>query len=260
MMGDGSVADRVTVDDLVSSIVQPGPRGLSASPMMHGTGLLQQFMMLLSGGTAVIFNSRRFDARFLWQTVAEQKVTAMVIVGDAFARPMLDALDAEPDAFDLSALEVISSSGAIWSRSSKEGLLRHLPWLTVWDTLASGEGFGVATSVATSAGFEETGQFVLGEHVRIRQTDGTVLEPGQPGSGVVLVQGALPLGYYKDAEKTATTFTTIDGVRYSMSGDFVEVLSNGRVQFSAAVRAASTPVERRCLSRRWRKSCTTILR
>jgi acyl-CoA synthetase (AMP-forming)/AMP-acid ligase II len=220
-----------TVADFVAAIPQPGPRGLTASPMMHGTGLLHQFVMLVSGGTAIVYNNRRFDPDQLWGTVQDKRVSAMVIVGDAFGMPLLDAL--APGRYDLSELKVISSSGAIWSSANKLGLLEQLPWLTLWDALAAGEGFGVAVSMMTAAAPpEETGQFVLGGHIRVQSEDGSFLEPGQAGTGAVVVTGPLPLGYYKDPVKTASSFlTTPEGVRYSVPGDFVEVLANGRIQF-----------------------------
>jgi acyl-coenzyme A synthetase/AMP-(fatty) acid ligase len=179
----------------------------------------------------VIYDNRRFEPDRLWRTVQDKRVSAMVIVGDAFGMPLLDAL--EPDRYDLSALKVISSSGAIWSRANKVGLLERLPWITLWDALAAGEGFGVATSLMTAdSPGEETGQFVLGGHIRVQTADGAFLDRGQAGTGAIIVTGALPLGYYKDPVKTASTFlSTPDGLRYSVPGDFVEVLANGRIQF-----------------------------
>jgi fatty-acyl-CoA synthase len=220
-----------TTTELLDSLADPGPRGLSASPFMHGTGLLHQFVMLMSGGTSVVLTGHRFDARHLWGTVARHRVTAVVIVGDAFARPMVDVLDQEADSFDLSALEVISSSGALWSRPVKEALLRHLPGISVFDSLASSEGFGLATSVATAGHVEETTRFTLGPHVRVLGDDGSWLSPGGDAPGRLVVTGPLPLGYYKDPVKTAATFREIDGERYSMPGDYVRVLADSTVSF-----------------------------
>ena len=55
------------------------------------------------------------------------RVQVLTIVGDVFARPLLDALDAEPDRWDLSSLRAITSSGVTWSPEVKRGLLEHLP-------------------------------------------------------------------------------------------------------------------------------------
>ena len=86
----------IDVPDLVARRMQPGPRGMSASPLMHGTGLFQQIVMLYSGGTSVILPGRKFDPDLLWRTTAEKRVTALVIVGEAFARPMVDLLESDP--------------------------------------------------------------------------------------------------------------------------------------------------------------------
>jgi acyl-CoA synthetase (AMP-forming)/AMP-acid ligase II len=226
-------ADSMT--DLLDVMARPGPRGLSCSPLMHGTGLLQQFVMLLSGGTCVLLALQPFDAEKLLRYVADQKVTAMVIVGDAFGRPIVDALDRIGSDLDLSALEVISSSGALWSSDVKQALLRHLPQLNLHDSLASSEGFGLGFSVTKAADLplsdESTGQFALGPHVRVWTDDGAFLEKGESGRGLAYVAGPLPLGYYRDETKSASTFQVIDGVRYSAPGDYVEVRPDGTVAF-----------------------------
>ena len=236
-----------SVDDLVSGIVPPGPRGLAASPLMHATGLLHQFVMLLAGGTSVILTGRKFDAEHLWRTVATHAVSAVVIVGDAFAIPMLEYLDTHPGELDLSALEVISSSGAMWSRSLKEGLLGHLPWVQMYDALASSEGFGLAGTTMTAATVGEQAPLALGPNTRVIGDDGAWLSFSEVGGvGMVAVGGALPLGYYKDEDKSAQTFQTIEGERYSVPGDYVEILANSTVRFlgrgSACINTAGEKV------------------
>jgi acyl-CoA synthetase (AMP-forming)/AMP-acid ligase II len=224
-----------SMTDLLDVMARPGPRGLSCSPLMHGTGLLQQFVMLLSGGTCVLLALQPFDAGKLLRYVADQRVTAMVIVGDAFGRPIVDALDRLDGALDLSALTVISSSGALWSSDVKQALLRHLPHVNLHDSLASSEGFGLGFSVTSGADLplpdDATGRFALGPHVRVWTDDGAFLPKGTPGRGLAYVAGPLPLGYYRDESKSASTFQLIDGVRYSAPGDFVEVRPDGTVAF-----------------------------
>jgi acyl-CoA synthetase (AMP-forming)/AMP-acid ligase II len=211
------------------------PRGLSCSPLMHGTGLLQQFVMLLSGGTCVLLVQQPFDAEALLRYVADKRVTAMVIVGDAFGRPLVEALDRMGGEIDLSALSVISSSGALWSGDVKAALLRHLPQASLHDSLASSEGFGLGFSVTTAADLPlaagATGRFGLGPHVRVLTDDGRFLASGEPGRGLACVAGPLPLGYYRDEAKSASTFQVIDGQRYSAPGDYVEVRPDGTVAF-----------------------------
>jgi acyl-CoA synthetase (AMP-forming)/AMP-acid ligase II len=219
-----------TIDDLLAGLPEQPPRGLSASPLMHSTGLLNQFMVLLTGGCAVMLPGRHFDAAVLWATVAQNAVTSLAIVGDAFARPMLAYLEDNPGQLDLSALQLIVSSGAMWSRPVQEGLLRHLPGVTLYDAFGSSEGFGLGMSSLSAAGGRETAHFKLGPNVRVRTDDGDWVGTGEEGIGRVGVCGALPLGYYKDPAKTDAAFPVIDGVRYSIAGDYVQVFADGSLQ------------------------------
>ena len=57
--------------------------------------------------------------------------------------------------------------------------------------------------------------------------DGRRVEPGSGEQGMVAVGGFIPLGYYKDEVKTAQTFRTIEGRRWSVPGDFAEVNADG---------------------------------
>jgi fatty-acyl-CoA synthase len=218
-----------TVDDLVAGLPDSPPIGISASPLMHSTGLLNQLMVLLAGGTAVLLPGLRFDARELWEHVARHGVTSLAIVGDAFARPMLVWLEENPDRLNLSCLQLIVSSGAMWSDSVQEGLLRQLPQLTLYDAFGSSEGFGLGMSVRTAGQSRETARFRLGPHTRVRTDDGRWLDPGDEGVGRTAVRGVLPLGYYKDPHKTAETFVTLDGERYSVAGDYVQLHADGTV-------------------------------
>ena len=227
-----------SMDDLLDVIpadASERPRGLSGSPLMHGTGLLQQFVMLLSGGICVLLAQQPFDAEALLRYVAEQRVTAFVIVGDAFGRPLVEALDRIGADLDLSALAVISSSGALWSGDVKAALLERLPQVSLHDSLASSEGFGLGFSVTTAADLPlaagATGRFGLGPHVRVLTDDGHFLALGEPGRGLACVAGPLPLGYFGDPAKSAETFRMIDGRRYSAPGDHVEVRDDGTIAF-----------------------------
>ena len=106
-------------------VVKPGPRNLPAAPLMHGTGFFNALSNLMIGGSVITMAGRRFDAVELLDTVEHERINSMSIVGDAFAKPILRALDPEPDRWDISSLRVIVSSGVIWSAQTKAGLLRH---------------------------------------------------------------------------------------------------------------------------------------
>ena len=196
---------------------------------MHGTGGFTALECLNEGGRVVTLPSHHFDPIELLDTIERERVNACVIVGDAFAKPILAALDAEPGRWDLSSLVGIISSGVMWSEETKQGLLRHHPGMLLVDAFSSSEALGIGSSVSSAGGAAETAQFTLGPEVRVVDDDGHDVEPGSGQPGVLALGGRIPLGYYKDEAKSATTFRTIDGRRYSVPGDFAEVRADGSI-------------------------------
>ncbi len=217
------------LDDLAAT-VRPGVVTMPCCPLMHGTGQLMALVTMAVGGTVCMLVNRHFDADELWRTAQDRKVSVAVIVGDAFARPMLVALDAAEAAgvtYDLSDLKVIISSGVMWSHDVKQGLSRHVPGALLVDSYGSSEAVGLGASVSTAGSAAETAKFQLGERVHVFTEDGRRVEPGSDDTGFVAISGPLPVGYYKDEEKTARTFRTIEGVRYSVPGDYATVDADG---------------------------------
>jgi acyl-CoA synthetase (AMP-forming)/AMP-acid ligase II len=182
------------------------------------------------GGSVVTMEGRRFDPVELLDTVERHAINSMSIVGDAFAKPILRALDAEPHRWDVSSLRVIVSSGVMWSSETKAGLLRHNPRLIMVDSLGSSEAIGMATNTTTAASTGQTATFVLGPNTRVVTDDGRDVVPGSGELGRVALRGFTPIGYYKDPEKSAATFQVIDGARYSIPGDWAEVDADGTVK------------------------------
>lgn len=216
--------------DLVSERVQrAGPRNMPSAPLMHGTGLFNAISNLMIGGSITSMQGRSFSAEEFLDTIQTFEINSTSIVGDAFAKPILKALDAEPDRWDISSLRVIVSSGVIWSKESKDGLLRHNPRLIMVDALGSSEAIGMATNTTTSESGGDTAKFQLGPNTRVVTEDGRDVEPGSGELGQVAIRGRTPIGYYKDEEKSAKTFVTIDGHRYSIPGDFATVELDGTV-------------------------------
>ncbi len=218
------------LDAAAERVTRAGPRNLPAAPLMHGTGLFNAVSNLMVGGSVVTMEGRRFDPVELLDTVETERINSMSIVGDAFAKPILKALDAEPDRWDISSLRVIVSSGVMWSAESKQGLLRHNERLIMVDSLGSSEAIGMASSTTRSEGTAETASFQLGPEGRVVTEDGRDVEPGSGEMGLVAMRGHTPIGYYKDPEKSASTFRIIDGVRYSIPGDFATVDADGTVR------------------------------
>jgi len=202
---------------------------LPACPLMHGTGGFTALECLSEGGRVVTLTGRQFDPVELLDTVERRKVNGLIIVGDAFAKPILATLDADPGRWDLTSLVGIISSGVMWSEETKRGLLGHHPDMLLVDAFSSSEAIGMGTSVSSGDSAASTAQFTLGPEVRVLDADGRTVEPGSGQVGVLALGGRNPVGYYKDEAKSAATFRTYDGVRYSVPGDFAEVRADGTI-------------------------------
>jgi fatty-acyl-CoA synthase len=194
---------------------------------MHGTGMLTAINTLASGGSVLTLPGATFDAAEFWTAVCDNRANSAVIVGDAFARPMLKALDENPGRWDPSSLKVILSSGVMWSSDVKQALLAHHGGLRLADMFGSSEAIGFGSNVTSAEGGTRTARFEIGEDCRVFTEDHREVVPGSGERGFIARPGPIPLGYYKDPEKTASTFPVIDGVRYSIPGDWCTVEADG---------------------------------
>jgi fatty-acyl-CoA synthase len=205
---------------------------LAAAPLMHGTSGLTALQTLSVGGSLITLGNHSFDPGQLWRTVEQEGVTMISIVGDAFARPMLDELDAAAARnrpYDGSTVRTIASSGVMWSAEVKHGLLGHLPTASMADLLGSSEGANIASKIATADAGATTAKFELSDVAQVFDDDDQPVVPGSGQIGRVAVGGPLPLGYYQDPEKTASTWPTIHGRRWSMAGDLATVEADGTI-------------------------------
>ena len=224
------------LDNLEERIISQNQSGefiksLVGCPLMHGTGMwLGAFLPLNLGGTVITTPNLGFDANQLWAQVEDKNVTNVVIVGDAFAKPMLDALDIAKSVgkpFDISSLKTIISSGVMWSEGVKNGLLEHHD-MQLMDTMGSTEG-GMGSSVSTRDNPPKTAKFSINPGVIILTDDGEILEPGSEKIGLIGTSGLVPIGYYKDEAKSAKTFKEINGTRYSFPGDYAQFQPDGTI-------------------------------
>jgi acyl-CoA synthetase (AMP-forming)/AMP-acid ligase II len=204
--------------------------GLPACPLMHGTGAFTAFQTMCMGGGVAVLTSRSLDVIELLDTIEREKVNTLAIVGDAFARPMLAALDDNPGRWDISSLIMVVSSGVMWSEPVKQGLLRHHAGMFLVDAFSSSEALGMGQSVSSAGGAVKTAKFVLGDNARVITDDGRDVQPGSGEMGRVAVKGRTPIGYYKDPEKSARTFLEIEGERYSVPGDYATVEADGTLR------------------------------
>jgi acyl-CoA synthetase (AMP-forming)/AMP-acid ligase II len=218
-----------TPEQIADRCLQPRTRCVPACPFMHGTAHWMAFSALFTGGAVVIPAEHRLDALKLWQLVEREQANFMVIVGDAFARPMLDALDTDAGrAIDVSGLRVLLSGGAILSAALKRELVDRLPGMLVVDGYGASETGGQGQSVVVSGGeIPRAPQFRVSDDTIVLGDD---LRPAPPGvTGRLARRGPIPLGYYKDPEKTAATFPTVDGVRWAVPGDHAVADADGMI-------------------------------
>jgi fatty-acyl-CoA synthase len=208
----------------------PGMTGVPACPQMHGTGSYLSLIVMNAAGSVVTLQSRGFDPVELLDTIEREKVNALGIVGDAFARPVLRELDANPGRWDISSLMLVGSSGVMWSQETKQGLLEHHPGMILQDAFSSSEAIGMGQSISTVGNTSDTAKFQLGENTRVFTEDGHYVVPGSGEIGQLAVKGMVPVGYYKDPEKSAATFKVIDGARYSIPGDYATVEADGTLK------------------------------
>jgi fatty-acyl-CoA synthase len=220
---------RETLEDVQDAIRTngSGPAFLPACPLMHGTGFFTAISAILGGGAIITLPGHSFDPHALWKTAEMYKAGIIAIVGDTFAKPMLRALEEKPGAYDLSAIAIIVSSGVMWSREVKLAMLDHIPQVALTDSFGSSEAVGFGSSITTRDGETQTARFVIGPRCKVFDEQDREVAPGSGQSGIIGIGEPIPLGYYKDPEKTEKTFRTINGVRYAMPGDHCIVEADG---------------------------------
>lgn len=202
---------------------------LPACPMMHGTGGWVGTMMAhCAGATVVALQKRSFDAHELWETAQREQVTQIVIVGDAFGRPMVRALSEAKEngtPYDTSSVRLIVSSGVMWTTEVKAQMLEWGEFI-LFDAMGSSEG-SMGNQITTRGNLGETAKFTMAPTTKVFTEDGRLVRPGSGETGMVAAGGNVPIGYYKDEKKSQATFKTIDGIRYSFPGDWARVEADG---------------------------------
>jgi acyl-CoA synthetase (AMP-forming)/AMP-acid ligase II len=219
--------------DYAAAVAASGPpsTALVIAPLMHASGLLRTLRALATGGRVLFCSSRSLDADEILSLVQRHRVQTFSVIGDAIARPILEALDRARDQghpYDLSSVESVGNTGGIWSAEVKRGFLAHGDF-TIIDGLSATEGGGFAIAEARDTDQIETAKFKLGPNSRVLTEDGRDVVPGSGEIGVLATAGALPKGYLNDPERTAKAWPTIGGVRYSAPGDLARVEADGSV-------------------------------
>jgi acyl-CoA synthetase (AMP-forming)/AMP-acid ligase II len=208
------------------------PVTMPVVPLMHATGLFNSMGVLVAGGRVVTTRGGGLDPRHVWDVVATQRVRTLLVAGNAVCQPLVEELVAAESAggpHDLTSLEAIVSSGTALSDRLKRALHERAS-VTITDAIASSEGGPFAFAVTSSVA-DLPARFFPADATRVFTQDGRQVVPGSGEAGVLAFSGPIPLGYYKDAVKTTTTFRTIAGVRYTIPGDLVQVEADGAIRF-----------------------------
>ena len=219
-----------SLDELLDALPERPHRVLPCAPLMHGAGQWTALRTLCSAGTVVLPEcAESFDAAETLAAVARHRVTTLAIVGDAFARPLIQRL--ERGEHDASSLRVVVSGGAALHPSSKDRWLQLVPDCAVLEVIGSSESGVQGRQQSDQTSASGPTEFVPSEDAMVMSPDLTrFLRAGHDGVGWLASRGRIPLGYLGDERKTAQAFPVVDGLRVSVPGDRARLLDNGRIQ------------------------------
>ncbi|MEB3022550.1 acyl-CoA synthetase [[Mycobacterium] crassicus] len=229
----GATEAVASIEEIVERAAAGGPGSMTVAPLMHGAAQWAAFTSLLGGRPFVMgATTDRFDAAETWDMVSREKAISLSIVGDAFGRPLTDALEAGgPELIEgLSAFFVVANGGAALTPAVKQRFYDLLPHVTIIDGVGSSES-GAQMGQTSSKNQAASGRFAPNPGAVVVSEDlARVLRPGDDEVGWLAQQGMVPLGYLGDAEKTARTFPVIEGVRHSVPGDRARWDADGGIE------------------------------
>ena len=225
-----------TPEEFADKCFQDQTIALALAPFMHGGAQWQSFNAFFSGWKLIINDQISFDADYIWEVVAKEKVMNLTIMGDAMGRPLCDALPkAIEKGLDLSSLFVLSSTASVFSATIKDTILEFLPNLFLIDAVGSSETGATGVNIHTKDGkLKDSGggpKFTKPEFSEILNLDTKEIIPPSDTQtiGYLARKGHVPLAYYKDEEKSKKTFIEVNGERYSIPGDMAKYEADGQM-------------------------------
>jgi len=231
----GRRRDGTAIDNLAefssAAVKSPGYVYLPTPPFMHGTGQWIAMNAWHGGNTVVIQDVvDTLDVKSLLTVVARERVNIISLVGDSFGRPILAEL--QTGQYNTDSISHFLNGGAALSESVKAGLIEVIEGLRITDSVGSSETGPQAIHTSSKKHGASTGQFTMTRHNAVlSEAMDKVLAPGHEGLGWFASKGSVPLGYLNDEVKTRKTFPEIDGIRYSLPGDRVQLLADNIIDF-----------------------------
>ncbi len=223
--------DKLATPDGIGDFVRTGTgvtRRLPVCPLIHGGAQWIALGALLTGGTVLLTVDHHFDAGSALRFASDEKAEFLMLIGDALARPLADELAANPDLYDLSSVTLISSSGAILSPAVKAALEEQLPGAKIVDRYGASETGGQGRIKRDGSGSGPL-QLLAGDDTTVLDENLRPIEPGSGERGLLARTGWIPLGYWRDEERTAKAFPVVDGVRFSVPGDMATIEADGSI-------------------------------
>ncbi len=231
--GGGFGMTPITKPEDLATRVKPDAEstvGIVNAPVMHGGGQWTSFISFFGGNTVVLNTSHHYDGEEVLRLAEREGAHSIMVVGDAMARPLTEALSTPGAQYDLPNLVIIGSGGAIMSKAVKEELRKHFPNAFIADSFGATET-GAAGTVMDSDGPAAGPKFTISDVVDVLGDDRRPVAPGSGEVGMLARRGHIPLGYFKDEEKTAATFLVDpDGVRWVVPGDFATINADGTLE------------------------------
>ncbi|MGI8939012.1 MAG: acyl-CoA synthetase [Iamia sp.] len=217
------------IDAVIATGANGGARAIVTPPLMHGAAQWLTFNTFTGGGAIIIPDDpSRLDAPAIWALAEAESVNTLQLVGDAFARPLVEELERSPRS--LPSLLAVVNGGASMTPALKERMLEQLPDIFLLDAVGASET-GAQMGQTSVKGAASTGTFTPGpDTVVVDAAMAHLLEPGSDETGWLAQRGYVPLGYLGDEAKTAHTFPVIDGVRMAVPGDRARWREDGIIE------------------------------
>lgn len=229
---DALTLTRVTApEDMVAKGLAAGSQltTFPIAPLMHGASQWAVMGASFVGNRVLLV--AKFDAAKVWSMVEAERANAMMITGDAMGRPLIEELARTDRSYDTSSFFSLNSSAAIFSPTVKEEFFARFPHLIMTDAIGSSEtgNNGLAMVSAGRTAMKGGPTVAPGADTVVLDDDFRPIPPGTGKMGRLARAGNIPLCYYKDPTKSAETFVSVHGKRYSLPGDFALVESDGTI-------------------------------